>query len=215
MDNHRDEAPESHELRVERAPLGDGPAEEEPPDDRRRGGWILRTIAILGALTLLLAYGLRPAEKAGDVGSAPTFTLPSLSDGRSVSSEELRGRPVVVNFWASWCDPCREEMPELQAAWEQYKDRGVLFIGVNVMDSTDNALAFLEEFPVEYPVVTDPDKVLVDGLDIVGLPQTLFIDDSERALDQVLGGAIADGGDLVQGRIDAEMLTEQIEDLLR
>lgn len=195
---------------------GSGPSEEEPPDDRRRGGWVLRAIAIIGAITLLLAYGLRPAARdTGPIPSVPDFTLPPLEDGPAVTSTELRGAPVVVNFWASWCIPCREEMPELQEAWERYKDRGVLFVGVNVMDSKDNALAFLEEFPVGYPVVTDPDKVLVDSLDIVGLPQTLFINDGDRALDQVLGGAIDRGGYLVQGRIDFTTLTEQIEELLR
>lgn len=191
-------------------------ASEEPPDDRRRGGWILRTIAVVGALTLLIAYGLRPAtQDPATIRSAPDFTLPPLSDGEPVTSAELRGRPVVVNFWASWCDPCREEMPDLQAAWEQYKDDGVLFVGVNVMDAKDNALAFLEEFPVGYPVVTDPEKIFVDSLNIVGLPQTLFIDDTDEALDQVLGGAIGEGGNLVQGRIHKTTLTEQIEELLK
>ncbi|MGI8774935.1 MAG: TlpA family protein disulfide reductase [Actinomycetota bacterium] len=198
--------------------VGEGPgaSDEEPPDDRRRGGWVLRAIAIVGAVTLLLAYGLRPAARdTGSIPIVPDFTLPPLEDGPAVTAAELRGVPVVVNFWASWCGPCREEMPELQEAWERYKDQGVLFVGVNVMDSKDNALAFLEEFPVDYPVVTDPDKILVDPLEIVGLPQTLFIDDTERALDQVLGGAIDRGGFLVQGRIDFGTLTKQIEELLR
>jgi cytochrome c biogenesis protein CcmG, thiol:disulfide interchange protein DsbE len=92
---------------------------------------------------------------------------------------ELRGYPVVVNVWASWCGPCREEFPVLQKLSARYGKR-VAFLGLNSEDSDDAAATFLREEPVPYPSYTDPDKDIFDSLDAVGLPDTAFYDESGK-----------------------------------
>jgi len=117
---------------------------DELDDDHKRSSirrWILVS---LGALALAAA-GLalfRPAVGEGEAGRrAPSFELPYLDREGTLSSEELEGKPVVINLWASWCGPCREETPALEAMWKKYKDR-VTIVGVNVRDHKDRALAF-------------------------------------------------------------------------
>ncbi|HIP71854.1 MAG TPA: TlpA family protein disulfide reductase, partial [Anaerolineae bacterium] len=84
-----------------------------------------------------------------DSGMAPDFTLTSF-DGETITLSELRGQVVIINFWASWCPPCREEAPYLEATWRKYKDQGVVFIGVDYVDTETAALAYIEEFDITY-----------------------------------------------------------------
>jgi cytochrome c biogenesis protein CcmG/thiol:disulfide interchange protein DsbE len=88
---------------------------------------------------------------------------------------QLRGYPVVVNVWASWCVPCRQEFPVLQKLSARYGKK-VAFLGVNSEDSDDAAATFLREEPLPYPSYTDPDKEIADSLDVVGYPDTAFYD---------------------------------------
>ncbi|HEY5942267.1 MAG TPA: TlpA disulfide reductase family protein [Solirubrobacterales bacterium] len=90
---------------------------------------------------------------------------------------ELRGYPVVVNVWASWCVPCRQEFPSLQKASARYGKK-VAFLGVNSEDSNDAAATFLREAPVPYPSYTDPDKDIFDSIGGIGFPDTAFYDRS-------------------------------------
>ena len=111
------------------------------------------------AFVVVLASGLGrdprtlPSELIGE--PAPTFTLPRLGGGASMSLGSLRGQVVVVNFWASWCLACREEHPDLLAAWERYRERGVVLIGVDFEDTEDAALAYAEEMGGDWPLVTE------------------------------------------------------------
>jgi thiol-disulfide isomerase/thioredoxin len=98
--------------------------------------------------------------------------------GRDAFEDELgrlRGYPVVANLWASWCIPCRDEFPEFQRAAARYGDR-VAFLGVNTQDTDPAAETFLEDFPLPYPSVTDPDQEVKEDVDLVGLPGTAFYD---------------------------------------
>jgi cytochrome c biogenesis protein CcmG/thiol:disulfide interchange protein DsbE len=108
-------------------------------------------------------------------GPAKTFTLDDVRTGRAaVSLEGLRGRPVVLNFFASWCEPCTREMPALQAVAERYRGR-VQFVGVTFNDSRDNARKALERAGVTYPAAFDAKSTLVDDYGVRGLPTTFFI----------------------------------------
>jgi cytochrome c biogenesis protein CcmG/thiol:disulfide interchange protein DsbE len=109
---------------------------------------------------------------------APDFALPLVSDpGRSVRLSSMRGDVVVLNFWGTWCGPCREETPALQAAWTRWEPEGVKFLGVDVLDDESAARAFQEEFGVTYPSGSDPSASLADDFGYVGLPATYVIDE--------------------------------------
>lgn len=112
--------------------------------------------------------------KAGS--AAPDFTLPTL-DGITVTLSALRGRPVIINFWASWCVPCRSEAPELQRAFEQHNAQGLTVLGVNVTDTDTraDAAAFVKEFRLTYPIPMDERGDVTSLYRVQGLPATFFV----------------------------------------
>ena len=126
---------------------------------------------------------LAPARGKGPASRAFTSAA---ADGR-VALEELRGRPVVVNFWASWCEPCREEAPLLQAAWQDARQRGVLFVGLDMQDARGDARAFLREFSITYPNVRDPGEKVARRWRLTGLPETFFINAKGEVVAHVIG----------------------------
>lgn len=114
---------------------------------------------------------------------APQVTLPVLfagqgvgPEGALVSLESLRGRHVVVNFWASWCGPCRDEAPILDRLSKTYGPRGVLFLGINVRDLTSSAKAFIDEFDLTFPSLRDGTSETEERFEATGVPETLIID---------------------------------------
>ena len=116
----------------------------------------------------------------------PPLRLPCLTPGRGIDLSGLIGRPVIVNLWASWCGPCREEMPVLQAAHQQYGER-VQFLGVDTKDTTDSAADFLGVVGVTYPQVSDADGELLNHLGLPGLPVTVALDPDGRVVDTHVG----------------------------
>lgn len=110
-----------------------------------------------------------------DRGPAPAFELPNLADPETtVTLADYRGQPVVVNFWASWCGPCRREMPRLAAAARRLEGQ-VAFIGVNYFDSRDSALELADETGVPYPSGMDRDGDIGARYGLVGMPTTVFV----------------------------------------
>jgi cytochrome c biogenesis protein CcmG, thiol:disulfide interchange protein DsbE len=128
-----------------------------------------------------------PVLQRGDLGPPLDARLrPALADGR-LSLRELRGTPVVLNFWASWCDPCRTETPLLQRGWLGARERGVLFLGLDMQDITDDARAFLREFGASYPVVRDRGNDVANRWGVTGLPETFFVSANGRVVRHVVG----------------------------
>jgi cytochrome c biogenesis protein CcmG/thiol:disulfide interchange protein DsbE len=140
---------------------------------------LLPTMAVLG----LLAWGFTREAKFIPTPllakSAPAFSL-TLFDGTVLRLEELRGKVVFLNFWASWCPPCRVEARMLEAAWRGHKDRGVVFLGINIQDKEEAARKFLEEFDVTYPNGMDPGSKIAIDYGVWGLPETFIIDREGR-----------------------------------
>lgn len=113
---------------------------------------------------------------------APAFAAPSLATGDTVSLESLRGRPVVVNLWATWCPPCRHETPYLQSLYERYREDGLQMVGITVdgRSATGDARAFLDEMGVTYIQLHDPAMRSMDVFRVIGLPATYVIDAEGR-----------------------------------
>ncbi len=128
------------------------------------------------ALLALMAFGLAKTTRGPlESGPAPDFTLVGY-DGRTLTLSQLRGNVVIVNFWASWCLPCREEAAYLERTWREYRDRGVVFIGVDWVDTEREALAYIQEFDVTYVNGPDIGERIADAYRIRGVPETFFID---------------------------------------
>lgn len=142
-------------------------------------------------LLWLLAYGFtrdpRYIQSRLIGKQAPSFSL-TLFDGRAIKLEDFRGKAVFVNFWASWCPPCRAEAKTLEAAWKSYKDRGVVFLGVNIQDKEEDARAFLQEFGVTYMNGPDPSGKIAVDYGIWGIPETFFVDRQGRITYKHVGG---------------------------
>lgn len=136
---------------------------------------LLVTLAALAVVLASLAYGLI-SRGAGPLreGPAPDFTL-KLFDGGEISLSDLQGQIVVLNFWASWCAPCREEAPMLESVWQRYRGQGVTVIGVDYQDTEAPALAFIEEFGITYPNGPDPRSRIAKSYGVQGVPETFVI----------------------------------------
>ena len=177
----------------------------DKPQVRSRGLRVSQMLAfvIVLAVMALFAIGIqirsaKPVEK----GLAPQFTLPLFSGG-TFSLAEQRGKVVVVNFWASWCIPCRQEAPVLENTWRKYKDRGVVFVGVDYVDTDKEALAFIQEFNVTYPNGPDIGTETARSYRIQGVPETYFVGKDG----QLYGNHI--------GPIDQATLSAKIEEVLK
>ena len=131
----------------------------------------------------------RTAAPAGD--TLPRLTLACLGRGPDVSLDHLTGRPTLVNLWATWCGPCREEMPLLQDAHVRHGDQ-IRFLGVDTQDAPAAAASFVQDLGVGYPHVVDPDGHLLTALGVRGLPVTLAVDAQGQIVDRSVGQLDAD-----------------------
>lgn len=123
------------------------------------------------------------------------FTLNSLKDGSAHTLNDYRGDPVVLNFWASWCAPCREEMPLLQHVWLAHRNDDIKFIGVNIMDNKEDALAFLGKIGVSYPNLYDKDGKVSDKFGVSVLPVTVFMDSTGKIVKKKYGPYLGKNGE--------------------
>lgn len=183
-----------------------GPADAppmKPPSRRwRRAALVLGVAVAISAVTGAAAIAGRakpPADRVGVQGAAPSFDLPRVgAPGDRVRLAEFRGRPLVVNFWASWCVPCRREMPALEAVADRLAGR-VAFVGINHLDVARPAAEFQREFGVRYPSGFDPEGKVAPAYGVVGLPTTVLIDARGMILARHLGALTETAlGDLIR-----------------
>jgi peroxiredoxin len=127
------------------------------------------------ASTIESLVGLFSGEAAPAAGAAPDFTLQSLQ-GSSVTLSNLRGQVVVIDFWASWCDPCEESMPHLQEIHDQYADQGVVVLAINEEESRGVVAQFIEDEEYTFTVLLDSDGAVANQYGVWGIPHTVIVD---------------------------------------
>ena len=151
---------------------------EDLESDRpsRRFKWsTFITFGLVFGLLALLGWGLVQVNLGQvDSGMAPDFTITSF-EGETITLSELRGQVVIINFWASWCPPCREEAAYLEATWRKYQDQGVVFIGVDYVDTEKEALAYMEEFDITYFNGPDLGTRISHDYRMDGVPETYYV----------------------------------------
>jgi len=185
----------------------------DPPAARSGLGSLFRAfvVLVLVGFIALLVYGvvaqapdttIDDALARSEAVAAPGFELAPLQRGQPgalgsrwdraaaddrVDLGELRGTPLVVNFWASWCDPCRTEAAVLERGWKRAGERGVLFVGLNMQDVSQDARDFLAEFGLSFPNVRDPTNDTARAYGATGIPETFFISAKGKIVGHVIG----------------------------
>lgn len=174
----------------------------ESPKPTRKNGGVTVVVAVVLALLGLLAWGMIKSQKGPvDSGAAPDFTLTGFN-GQTVTLSDLRGKVVIINFWASWCPPCREEAAYLEQTWRKYKDQSVVFIGVDYVDTEKEALAYIAEFDITYINGPDIGTRIAQAYNIQGVPETYYV-----ARDGTLRG-------MHIGPLSSPILDKKIDELL-
>lgn len=156
--------------------------------------------------------GMKVEAKQGSL--APDFLLLELGGG-DFRLSDLRGKAVIVNFWATWCTPCRKEMPQFVAAYDRYKDEGLEVVAVNVQESPSIIRPFAEDFGMEFTVVLDKRSAVSDTYRLIGLPTTYFID-REGVVRSMFMGPFLERlqGTQVRGAIEEDEMTRRIQEIL-
>jgi len=172
----------------------------------------IAVLCALAALIALLAYGLSESEpdrgveeslRSGERDPAPALELPRLTGTGAQTLDDYRGQVVVLNFWASWCEPCREESPLLERWHRRLERRQGTVLGVDVQDVSDDARDFIDEYRLTYPMLRDGEGHTRETFAIVGFPETFVLDRSGRI------AAVR------RGPVDERFMREQVLPLLR
>jgi cytochrome c biogenesis protein CcmG, thiol:disulfide interchange protein DsbE len=164
------------------------------------------TLAIVAGLLGLLIWKVAHQTKgaagelaAGKTPPAPHFNLSRLDTKGKLSLASLRGKVVVLNFWASWCNPCKTEVPRLEAAWRRFRSKGVVVVGVDAQDFSGDARRFMRKYDVTYPNVHDGPGNVLPKYGVTGFPETFFVGREGKLV-----------GERVQGEISQEKLVAGI-----
>ena len=179
-------------------------AEVEGAHKRSKSRRLVPAMVTAAFLLGVVVYGL--ARPAPDGATAPgrlvEFELPLLDGPGTVAHTDLAGRPAILNFWASWCIPCRKEMPLFERMHRRFSEQ-IAIVGIDVRDAPANAKEFVDEYDITYEILRDPEAELAGRLRVDPLPQTFFVDEVGRL-----------SGDPVLGEISEEELLTRIDELL-
>jgi len=184
-------------------------------DYRPGGGSTSPTGEQYGPVELPPALAAPGAKVAANQGAlAPDFLLGTL-DGGELLLSDFRGRPLVVNFWATWCRPCRKEIPQFVAAYDRFKDQGLVIIGVNLQESKSIVQSYADDFGMKFPIAIDRNGEVAKRYRLLGLPTTFFID-RQGVVRSVFAGPFLERsrGTNVQGAIAASDLDQRIAEIL-
>ncbi len=193
-------------MEVEGLSPGETRAETGAIGPRRSGGkrriavFLVVGLACVALLALLGSQILVPAQSQANAGSspllghpAPDFTLAALSSrsAPAVHLASLKGKPILLNFWASWCVPCQQEAPLLQATWQRVQSQGIVFLGIDFQDDHSDGLNFLHTYGITYRNVVDDTGSTAINYGVTGVPETFFLNRHGVIVSHVIGGLTA------------------------
>jgi cytochrome c biogenesis protein CcmG/thiol:disulfide interchange protein DsbE len=181
----------------------------------RRAAQALALAGVAGLLGLLVwkvanderSQVSRAALREGKAVRAPDFTLDRIDRNGSLSLTSLRGKVVVINFWASWCGPCRDEAPILERAWRKHRDRGLVLVGIDYNDFDGDARSFARKVGWSYPLVRDRSGKVLARYGGTGVPETYVVDRRGRLVGEPFQGTIKGSEDAFAARIERAFAT--------
>lgn len=183
--------------------------------ESRDGGGVSPSGETYGPVELPLSLHTSGLEVSPEEGSlAPDFLLQSL-DGSEVRLSDFHGQPLVLNFWATWCAPCRKEIPQFVDAYQRFRDEGLVVVGVNMQEGRSIAQRYADDFGMEFPIVIDVDGEVGDEYRLLGLPVTFFIGRDGVVRSVFTGPFEATEQDTeVRGAIEQTELEQRIAEIL-
>jgi cytochrome c biogenesis protein CcmG/thiol:disulfide interchange protein DsbE len=157
---------------------------EQQPAKQKFSAFGVTAVLLIVGLLIVVGYALyQRSQTTPENGPAPKFTTRTFDfdeiapyDDQSMHLSELRGNVVVINFWASYCEPCKLEARTLEQIWRDYEDQGVIFLGINTDDTEPKALEYLREYDITYPNAPDEGGIIEDLYRITGIPETFVVD---------------------------------------
>ena len=148
--------------------------------------WLVGGVLVgIAGLLILMSEPIGPPLSRGD--QAPSFALPNLASGDRVTLEDLRGRVVLVNFWATWCKPCEEEMPAMQNLHTALGEEGFALIAIAVDRSRDDVVTFQERLGIDFPILLDPDQRAAGAYQTTGFPESILVDAEGVIVERYVG----------------------------
>lgn len=151
---------------------------------------------VISFLSFLSAQGDQSITPIPEKPLAPEFELVDM-DGTKHKLSDYRGGPLIVNFWATWCPPCREELPSMNRAWKKVKDQGIHMLAINVGEDEDTIFSFTGDYPINFTVLLDESGEIINQWPIRGLPTTFVLDPEGRIVYRAIGGREWDDDNLL------------------
>ena len=157
-------------------------------------------IGLVALLFILLVWALATEEggnlaesaNRGDLPPAPEFALERLDEDGTLTLSSLAGKAVVLNFWASWCLPCKDEAPFLEQLWREHRDRGLVVVGLDAKDFRRDARRFARRFGLTFPLVYDGPGSVLDDWGVTGFPESFVLDREGRVVEAFVGDVTSD-----------------------
>ena len=154
---------------------------------------IIVTIFLLNSTLLFAEQSLTALP---DPQNAPEFTLQDMEDV-SHKLSDYKGKPVIINVWATWCPPCREEMPSMERAWNKIKEQGIAMLAVNVGEDEDTIFTFLGDYPANFTILLDSSGEITEQWPVKGLPTTFVVSPDGKLVYRAIGGREWDDEELL------------------
>ena len=159
--------------------------------------WLLSFTLLLSSATFSVSHAARESlTLVKGTPPAADFSLPDM-DGEQHKLSDFRGKTVIVNFWATWCPPCRAELPSMNRAWAKIKDDNVVMIAINVGEDEDTIFSFMGDYPIDFLMLMDQNSQVTESWPVKGLPTTYVIDPKGRLYYRVIGSREWDADNLL------------------